>query len=88
MSEHSNTKRSVRVCSISSTLSDKHTQNEYFKKALQSKVIPRLLAEGLVKPSKVREVGGATLLERVTAGFDVLRKGLSGERVVIKVSEA
>lgn len=63
-------------------------QNETFRKELQSKIIPKLLTEGLIKPNKVREVEGTTLLERATKGFDILRKGVSGERIVIKISEA
>ena len=46
-----------------------------------------MIAKGLIKPNRVREIEGATLLERVVEGLDVLRKGTSGERIVIKVSE-
>lgn len=65
-----------------------HVQNEYLKKELQPNIITSLLANGLIKPNKVREIQGTTLLERVNEGLVALRKGTSGERIVIRVSEA
>ena len=55
---------------------------------MQPKLLPQLLADGLIKTSRVREIKGNTLVERVSAALDVLRKGeVSGERLVVKVSQ-
>ena len=63
-------------------------QNEKFKEVLQPKILPELLAAGLIKPNRVREVAGTSLVERVTTALDLLRKGkVSGERLVVKVSQ-
>lgn len=55
---------------------------------MQPKIIPDLLARGLVKPNKVREVQRATLSEKVVTSVDLLRKNaVSGERLVYKVAK-
>jgi len=64
------------------------TQNEYLKRELQPKIIPDLLAKGLIKPNRFRELQGATLLENVATAVDLLRRGeVSGERLVYKVAK-
>lgn len=63
-------------------------QNEFFKDNLQSVIMPTLLAEGVVKPNKVKIVEGKTLLERAQKAMDLLRrKQQSGERLVWRVAE-
>ncbi|TCD68534.1 hypothetical protein EIP91_010459 [Steccherinum ochraceum] len=65
-----------------------YQHNEQFKRDLQPKIIPDLLARGLVKPNKVREVEGASLLEKVVTSVDLLRKNaVSGERLVYRVAK-
>ena len=50
--------------------------------------MPKLLAEGIVKPNKQRIVEGQTLLERAEGAMTLLRrKEVSGERLVWRVSE-
>jgi hypothetical protein len=50
--------------------------------------MPTLLAEGIVKPNKVKIVEGKTLLERAQKAMDALRrKEQSGERLVWRISE-
>lgn len=50
--------------------------------------MPRLLADGVVKPNKIRLVEGDTLLERAQKAVDMLRrKEVSGEKLVWRVAE-
>jgi hypothetical protein len=50
--------------------------------------MPTLLAEGIVKPNKVKIVEGKTLLERAQKAMDSLRrKQQSGERLVWRIAE-
>ncbi|KAK7690825.1 hypothetical protein QCA50_005926 [Cerrena zonata] len=65
-----------------------HLLNEKFKEEIQPKILPKLLAAGLIKPNRVREITGNSLAERVNTALSLLRKGeVSGERLVVKVSE-
>ncbi|KAL2061822.1 hypothetical protein VTL71DRAFT_7200, partial [Oculimacula yallundae] len=65
-----------------------YLDNPLFKEKLQPEIMPTLLAEGIVKPNKIRIVEGKTLLERAQAAMDALRrKEVSGERLVWRVSE-
>lgn len=51
-------------------------------------IMPTLLAEGIVKPNKVKIVEGKTMLHRAQAAIDMLRrKEVSGERLVWRISE-
>jgi hypothetical protein len=51
-------------------------------------LIPTLLAEGVIKPNRIKIVEGNTLLERAQSAMDTLRrKEVSGERLVWRVSE-
>ncbi|CAL1716587.1 unnamed protein product [Somion occarium] len=64
-----------------------YQSNEKFKDELQPKILPELLASGLITPNRIREIQGATLLDRVKEALDILRKGeVSGERLVVRVS--
>lgn len=50
--------------------------------------MPTLLDQGIVKPNKVRNVEGQSLLERAQRALDILRRRkVSGERLVWRVSE-
>ncbi|CAL1716449.1 unnamed protein product [Somion occarium] len=63
-----------------------HT-NEKFKNELQPKILPPLLSSGLIKPNRIREIQGATLVDRVKEAFDILRKGqVNGEKLVVRIS--
>lgn len=63
-------------------------QNPLWKEKLQSEIMPRFLAEGIVKPNKFRIIEGDTLLERAQRAMDALRrKEQSGERLVWRVAE-
>jgi hypothetical protein len=46
------------------------------------------LAEGVIKPNKVKIIEGKTLLERAQKAMDMLRrKEVSGERLVWRILE-
>jgi len=46
------------------------------------------LAEGVIKPNKVKIIEGKTLLERAQKAMDMLRrKEVSGERLVWRIFE-
>lgn len=50
--------------------------------------MPKLLAEGIVKPNRFRIVEGKTMLERAQNALDLLRrKEVSAERLVWRVAE-
>ncbi|RYO76206.1 hypothetical protein DL766_001020 [Monosporascus sp. MC13-8B] len=62
-------------------------RNEFFVEKLQSVIMPEMLARGIVKPNKYRLVEGRDLLERATKALDLLRDGVSAEKLVWRVSE-
>lgn len=52
-------------------------------------VLPRLLASGVIQPTRMRIMDQGTVRERVEAGIDLLRKNkVSGEKVVVKIADA
>ncbi|KAF2659117.1 GroES-like protein [Lophiostoma macrostomum CBS 122681] len=65
-----------------------YTENEFFKFNLQSRIMPSMLKDGIVKPNEQRIVGGNTMLERAQNAMTALRrKEVSGERLVWRVSD-
>ena len=63
-------------------------QNEFFKYHMQPEIVPRLLAEGVVKPNPLVVVEGETLLARAQKALDLLRdKAPSGQKLVWRVAE-
>ncbi|KAJ6456110.1 chaperonin 10-like protein [Mycena sanguinolenta] len=64
-----------------------YAQNEYMKENLMPKIIPELLASGLIQPNKMRLLDQGTFKERVGTGLDLLRSNkINGEKVVVKVA--
>ncbi|KAJ6456111.1 chaperonin 10-like protein [Mycena sanguinolenta] len=64
-----------------------YAQNEYLKENLMPKILPELLASGLIQPNRVRLLDEGTFEERVGAGLDLLRNNkVSGEKVVVKIA--
>ncbi|KAI1127500.1 GroES-like protein [Nemania abortiva] len=61
-------------------------RNEMFREKLQTEIIPALLAQGIVQPNRYRVIEGETLLERAKKALDVMREGVSGEKLVWRVS--
>ncbi|KAJ6534647.1 chaperonin 10-like protein [Mycena vulgaris] len=62
-------------------------QNEYMKENLMPKILPQLLAAGLIQPNRVRLLDQGTFKERVATGLDLLRNNkVSGEKVIVKVA--
>ncbi|KAI1811185.1 GroES-like protein [Poronia punctata] len=61
-------------------------KNEMFREKLQTEIIPTLLAEGFVRPNRYQIVEGDTLLERATNGLNLLRQGVSGKKLIWRVS--
>ncbi|KAJ7464601.1 chaperonin 10-like protein [Mycena latifolia] len=63
-----------------------YRQNEYLKDNLMPKILPQLLAAGIIQPNRVRLLDQGTFKERVATGLDLLRNNkVSGEKVVVKV---
>ncbi|KAI1344232.1 GroES-like protein [Xylariaceae sp. FL0016] len=62
-------------------------KNTIFKEKLQTEIMPKLLADGVVKPLKYEVIEGDTLLERGTNALNALRAGVSGQRLVWRVSD-
>lgn len=57
------------------------------KTNLMPKILPSLLASGIIKPNRVRLLDQGTFKERVAVGLDLLRNNkVSGEKVVVKVT--
>ncbi|EJD46219.1 GroES-like protein [Auricularia subglabra TFB-10046 SS5] len=65
-----------------------YTDKELYEN-LQPKILPALLARGLIKPTATKiidESQGQTILERVKAGFALLRSNaVSGYKVIVKI---
>jgi hypothetical protein len=61
-------------------------KNAFLKDSLMPDILPSLLAQGAIQPSKQRVIEGKTLLERATTALEIMRSGsVSGERLVWKV---
>ncbi|KAJ7800559.1 chaperonin 10-like protein [Mycena olivaceomarginata] len=64
-----------------------YAENAYLKDSLMPKILPELLASGLIQPNRVRLLDQGTFKERVSTGLDLLRNNrISGEKVVVKVA--
>ena len=60
--------------------------NTFLKENLMPKILPDLLAKGLIKPNPVRLFAEGTLKERAAVALDLLRHNkLSGEKLVVKM---
>ncbi|KAI1115938.1 GroES-like protein [Nemania sp. NC0429] len=62
-------------------------KNEMFREKLSTEIVPTLLAQGVVKPNRYRVIEGETLLERANKALDIIRDGVSGEKLVWRVSD-
>ncbi|KAI3336867.1 GroES-like protein [Xylariaceae sp. AK1471] len=62
-------------------------KNEMFREKLQTEIMPTLLAQGVVQPNRYQIIEGKTLLERATKALNALREGVSGEKLVWRVSD-
>uniref|UniRef100_D8Q781 Enoyl reductase (ER) domain-containing protein n=1 Tax=Schizophyllum commune (strain H4-8 / FGSC 9210) TaxID=578458 RepID=D8Q781_SCHCM len=63
-----------------------YQNNTFLKENLMPKILPDLLAKGLIKPNPVRLFAEGTLKERAAVALDLLRHNkISGEKVVIKL---
>ena len=49
--------------------------------------MPQALERGIVTPQKARVVEGKTMLERSTHALDLLREGVSSEKLIWRVNE-
>ncbi len=62
-------------------------KDEYVRENLMPKILPELLANGLVKPNRIRLLKEGTLKERVEVGLDLLRNNkVSGEKIVVEIN--
>jgi hypothetical protein len=51
------------------------------------KILPQLLASGIIQPNRVRLLEQGTFKERVATGLDLLRNNkVSGEKIIVKVA--
>lgn len=57
-----------------------------FREKLSTEIVPTLLAQGVVRPNRYRVIEGETLLERASKALDIIREGVSGEKLVWRVS--
>lgn len=57
-----------------------------FREKLSTEIIPTLLEQGIVRPNRYRVIEGETLLERAKKALDIIRDGVSGEKLVWRVS--
>ncbi|KAJ7312396.1 chaperonin 10-like protein, partial [Mycena albidolilacea] len=63
-----------------------YRQNEHLKNNLMPKILPQLLASGIIQPNRVRLLEQGTFKERVATGLDLLRNNkVSGEKIIVKV---
>ncbi|KZP15654.1 GroES-like protein [Athelia psychrophila] len=61
--------------------------NEYLKENLMPKILPALLAEGLIQPNRVRLLKEGSFKARVETGLDLLRRNaVSGEKIVVQIA--
>ncbi|KAJ7463397.1 chaperonin 10-like protein [Mycena galericulata] len=64
-----------------------YRDNEYLNANLMPKILPELLASGIIQPNRVRLLDQGSLKDRVETGLDLLRNNkISGEKVIVKVS--
>lgn len=65
-----------------------YAEHPYLREHLQATIMAEMLAQGLVKPNKVRIIEGATMLERAQNALDTLRSAdYSGEKLVWRVND-
>jgi hypothetical protein len=57
-----------------------------FREKLQTEIMPALLAQGIVRPNRYQVIEGSSLLERATKALNLLREGVSGEKLIWRVS--
>jgi hypothetical protein len=51
------------------------------------KILPQLLASGIIQPNRVRLLDQGTFKERVATGLELLRNNkVSGEKVVVRIA--
>lgn len=51
------------------------------------KILPALLAEGLIQPNRVRLLKEGSFKARVETGLDLLRRNaVSGEKIVVQIA--
>ncbi|KAI5853653.1 GroES-like protein [Durotheca rogersii] len=62
-------------------------KNEFFRDRLLPEIMPQLLAEGHLVPLPFQVVEGRDLLERATNALNLVRKGVSGKKLIWRVSE-
>ncbi|KAJ5770262.1 uncharacterized protein N7511_002313 [Penicillium nucicola] len=76
----------VQGVEVHAIVSYAYEANSFLKDRLMPEILPTLLAQGAIQPSKQRVIEGKTLLERATTALDIMRSGtVSGERLVWKV---
>ncbi|KAL1735588.1 chaperonin 10-like protein [Schizophyllum commune] len=63
-----------------------YQDNAFLRENLMPKILPDLLAKGLIKPNSMRLLAEGTLKERAAVALDLLRHNkLSGEKLVVKI---
>lgn len=54
---------------------------------VQKIIMPDMLVQGIVKPNRYRVIEGKDIIERATNALNLLREGVSAEKLVWRVSE-
>lgn len=72
---------------VSGVRTHNYLDNEALAKLLQPEMMPELLGSGAVRPNRYRVVEGANMLERAQRAMDLMRAGVSGEKLVCRVGE-
>jgi len=64
----------------------RYQQDEEMKRSIMPKILPQLLASGVIQPNRVRLMNQGSFKERVEQGLELLRNNkVSGEKVVVEV---
>ncbi|KAL4067251.1 chaperonin 10-like protein [Scleroderma yunnanense] len=76
--------KGVKVIGVKTFL---YQENEYMKEKLMPEILPQLLKDNLIQPSRIRMFDHGTFLERALDALELVRSGkVSGEKVVVKVA--
>ncbi|KAF4554193.1 Zinc-binding dehydrogenase-like protein 18 [Elsinoe fawcettii] len=63
-------------------------QNEFHARNLQSVIVPKLVAEGIIRPNRIREIEGENMLERAEKALSLLRnRVVRGEKLVFALDD-
>ncbi|KIY49848.1 GroES-like protein [Fistulina hepatica ATCC 64428] len=66
-----------------------YQKDEFLRDNLMPRILPRLLADGIIQPNHVRLLDEGSFKDRVALGLDLFRNNkVSGEKVVVSVDDS